>query len=111
MYDPDLHLFFDDREMTIRQNLYRMIQTARRESIQPVLKAAESGEGSSLGYATTVHDAESGEYRMWYGNHGDGLVRHAVSADGRSWERCGLAMPEEDGWRCELLKRMRLRRC
>ena len=103
MHDPDLHLFLDDRETTIRQNLYRMPQTARRESTQPVLAAAEPEEGSGLGYATVVRDGASGEYRIWYGNHGDGLVRHAVSADCRSWERRARAMPLEEDWRCDNL--------
>ena len=91
MHDPDLHLFLDDREITVRQNLYRMLQTARRESTQPVLAATELEEGSALGYATTVRDAASGEYRIWYSNHGDALVRHAVSADCLTWERRGRA--------------------
>ena len=103
MYDPDLHLFLDDCETMIRQNLYLMPQTARRESTQPVLEAAEPEEGSGLGYATTVRDAASGEYRIWYSNHGDALVRHAVSADCRTWERRGRAMPDEEGWQCDNL--------
>ena len=103
VHDPDLHLFLDDREITVRQNLHRMPQTARRESTEPVLTATGPEEGSGLGYATTVRDGASGEYRIWYGNHGDAQVRHAVSADCRTWERRGRAMPAEEDWRCDNL--------
>ena len=37
MYDPNLHLFLDDSEITVRQDLYRMIHPVRRESLEPVL--------------------------------------------------------------------------
>ena len=103
MYDTNLHLFLDDGETTIRQNLYRMIHTVGRESSQPVLGPVEPEEGSGLGYATTVRYPETGEYRAWYSNHGDGLVRHAVSPDFYTWDRRGLAMQGEPAWTCDNL--------
>ena len=41
MHDPNLHLFFDDDEIVVRQQLYRMIQSLRKETAEPVLAANE----------------------------------------------------------------------
>ena len=97
MHDPDLHLFVHERGVSLRQNLYRMVHPMRRESLHPVLPAGGGAEGTAIGYATAVRDADSGEYRMWYMTHADHAIRLATSSDGLEWERRGPAV--EDGER------------
>ena len=118
MHDPNLHLFAHERQVSLRQNLYRMVHPMRRESLDPVLPADGGAEGTAIGYATVVRDADSGEFRMWYMTHADHVVRLAVSSNAMAWERRGpvvehgerfsidnLALmpvgPDADPWFCE----------
>lgn len=94
MHDPDLHLFAHERHVSLRQNLYRMVHPMRRESIDPVLPADGGAEGTAIGYATAVREAESGQFRLWYMTHADHTVRLAISSDGMEWERRGPAVDE-----------------
>lgn len=95
MIDPDLHLFLDERGISLRQHLYRRAHAARRESLEPVLPANGADEGTAIGYATATRDGDGGEYRLWYMSHADGVVRLAASGDARTWERCGAALAGE----------------
>ena len=92
MRDHDLHLFVDDREISLREALYHMFHPVRRESIRPVLPANGQDEGPGIGYATVVRDPQSGVFRIWYVCDVDSMVRLAVSEDGMAWERLGLAV-------------------
>jgi hypothetical protein len=94
MYDPDLHLFMDSTEITATQNLHRRVTPLRRESLEPVLEANGADEGTAIGYATAMLDAETSEYRLWYMTHQDYRIRLAVSADARTWTRRGSACDE-----------------
>jgi len=95
MYDPDLHVFVNDDEITGRQDLWRQINPVRRESLEPVLAANGEDEGTAVGYATVVRNEQTGQFRVWYACHSDGLVRQAVSADGRKYDRQGMALAGE----------------
>ena len=92
MHDQYLHLFVDEREISIRQHLYRMVHPVRRESTGPVLAANEPDEGTVIGYATVVRDAQSGAFKIWYLSQVDRAVRLAVSDDGMTWQRRGPAV-------------------
>lgn len=91
MFDPDLHLFLDDSEILTRIHLPRVTQTVRRESSDPVLVADSPEEGSAIGYACCLREADSGEYRLWYMTHLEHAIRLAASRDGRAWEKQGYA--------------------
>ena len=91
MHDQYLHLFVDDRETSMRQHLQRMVQPVRRESTGPVLQANGQDEGTVIGYATVVRNAQSGVFSMWYLSQVDRAVRLAVSDDGMTWQRRGPA--------------------
>jgi len=95
MYDPDLHLFINDDEISFRQDMYRMVQKPRREAVGPLFTPSGQEEGTAIGYSTVYRDPQTGQYRLWYSVHEDGLVRLAVSQDGLTWQRRGLAMPRE----------------
>ncbi|MBN1943159.1 MAG: hypothetical protein JW849_07680 [Phycisphaerae bacterium] len=103
MYDPDLHLFLDDSEILTRIHLPRLTQTLRRESLEPVLRPDGGDEGTGIGYAFCLRDAETGEYRLWYTCYSDGMVRLAVSRDGREWAKQGCALPGSAGIRVDNL--------
>lgn len=83
--------------------------------VSPDLTLELNGEGPYLGTDTVdpvslsypwVMEMPEGGYRMWYGSTitwdaGNGemlhVIHHAVSADGQSWKREGLAVPYELG--------------
>jgi hypothetical protein len=113
VYDPDLHLFVDESEISLRQHVDRLVHPVRRESLGPVLSPNGEDEGTAIGYATAVCDHEDGMLKLWYMCHCDSVVRLAVSRDGLEWERRGRAVaedaridnlalttvgPEADGW-------------
>jgi hypothetical protein len=101
MYDPQLHLFINDDEIAVRQDMYRMVQKPRRETVQPLLTADGKAEGTAIGYSCVVRDPADGQYRLWYAVHEDGLVRLAVSRDGLTWTKKGVVLPEERSGRCD----------
>ena len=94
MHDPGLHLFVEESEISLRQRLYRMVHPARRESLAPMLAADGEDEGTAIGYASAVRDAD-GRFRLWYMCHAGHGLRLAVSEDGRVWERRGPAVVGE----------------
>jgi len=70
-------LFVDDVNLTRQTNVTRTIHPARKLD-KPVL-VGEGGVPVRI-YGTVHRDAETGEFRMWYGR------RYAVSRDGLNWE-------------------------
>lgn len=96
MHDPYLHTFIDESEVTLKQQLYRMVHPARRESLEPVLPANGQDEGTAIGYAAAVRPEPDGPFLLYYMCHGDGRLRLARSGDGRKWERRGAALTEPD---------------
>jgi hypothetical protein len=96
MFDPDLHLFVNEEEISLKQRMYRMIHPVRREEFDPVLSPNGEDEGTAIGYASVVRDEENGVYRMWYMCHADSKLRGAVSEDGREWERRGGMVVNEE---------------
>ena len=94
MYDPDLHLFASDDEVSLANRLHRMVHSVRRESLGPVLAPDGKEEGTALGYAAVRRDAGTGRFSLWYMSHNDRGARLAVSADGREWTRRGFAFPD-----------------
>ena len=101
MHDPYLHTFIDESEVSLKQQLFRMVHGARRESLEPVLPANGQDEGSAIGYASAVRSARDGSYVLWYMCHGDGRVRLATSPDGRQWQRRGPALAEPESFRAD----------
>ena len=94
-YDPDLHLFITDDEIFAVRYLKPMVQSWRKEGGEPVLLPDGKEEGTAIGYASAIRDPEENLIKLWYAPHSDGLIRLAVSRDGRSWTKYGIVM---DGW-------------
>ncbi len=103
MYDPDLHLFGSDDEIVIRERLYRMTQTVRKETAGPVLAANGEDEGTAIGWSTVVYDREACEFKVWYVPHQDTRIRLAVSKDCLQWSRRGMAVPDGPVRKCDAL--------
>jgi len=95
MYDPDLHLFVTDDEIFAIRHLKPMAQIWRKDDIRPVLLPERREEGTAIGYASVIRDPEEGLFKIWYISHSDGLIRLALSRDGRSWIKRGVVM---EGW-------------
>jgi hypothetical protein len=95
MHDPDLHLFISDDEIFAIRHLKPMVQTWRKDGIEPVLVPDGAEEGTGIGYASAIRDPEDDRIKLWYSTHSDALIRLAVSEDGRSWTKHGVVM---DGW-------------
>ncbi len=94
--DPDLHLFLDDRDVLVRERLYRRVQPLRRDVCEPALAANGADEGTAIGYSSVMQDPATGQLRMWYLPHQDFRPRLALSANGLQWERQGLAMADAE---------------
>ncbi len=94
-YDPDLHLFITDDEIFAISHLKPMVQTWRKETLQPVLRPDGQSEGTALGYASAIRDPEKDRFNIWYTPHSDSRIRMAYSADGHSWTTKGIVV---DNW-------------
>ncbi len=91
-YDQDLHLFVTDEEIYAIYHLKPMVQTWRRETLEPVLPLDEKKERPSIGYASAIYDLENNQIKLWYVMDSDQLIRLASSEDGRSWTKHGIVM-------------------
>ncbi len=89
-YDPELHLFINDKEVSARTGLIRVIQFFKKEGDSPVIVGDRPWEGSALAYPTVLHDPVDGNYKLWYTTHKNLRVCLAVSDAGIEWEKPGL---------------------
>lgn len=92
IYNENLHLFFDNKEIANSSNVYHMSQIWRKECYNPIISPEEEIEGSTLGYCSVLKDDIDNIYRMWYIPHTKKSVYKAVSEDGISWTKTGCAL-------------------
>lgn len=94
-YDPDLHLFVDDKEIFASDRLWPKAHTLRKDSLQPVLAPDGAEEGTNMGYTTVIWDREHEKFKAWYvpflRNEGKLAqpIHGAWSADGYAWSKYG----------------------
>ena len=87
VYDPDLHLFIDDSEISARHKLVRLVQTFRKETLDPVMVCDRAWEGTAIGTFTVLYDKGEDIYKMWYLLVQDRSIGYAVSKDGIEWTK------------------------
>ena len=93
-FDPDLHLFVDDSEISAYHELQRTVQTFRKDRFDPVVACDRPWEGSAIGTFTVLFDETDGLYKMWYLVIKDRPICYAVSKDGLTWEKPDLDVVE-----------------
>ncbi len=107
LYDPGLHLFFDDETIQDHPGFVRKVQQPQRLQAQPVLRPDRSWEGTSVQSKISVlYDEEEDLFKMWYftvdiasyRKGGGGIyVCYATSKDGIRWERPELSLVPIEG--------------
>jgi len=104
-HDTHLHLFVDDAEIALMQNVVRVVNQLRKHPA-PVLVADRPWEGDRAQAWGSVIQEPNGRFRMWYfamntERRRDELDRggycYAESRDGIHWEKPGLGVVEFRG--------------
>ena len=92
MYNPNLHLLIDDREVLYRRGLTRVIEQPQRVQLAPVLEADRPWEHDSVSlWGSVCRDAT--KFQMWYlairepRGQLHSRICYATSTDGLTWTR------------------------